>query len=152
MIEYPMLFEAHDWEMETYAVEANHLVDSILDRVYRLAGNRTVFFSAFSPEICMLLSNKQDVYPVFFMTEAGQNPTSDTRADSLQEAICFAKSWRLAGIISRSDPFVMSPQLIGYVKDAGLLCASWGGLNDEPLQAKVISKAAHHSVNSNTSN
>ena len=27
-----------------------------------------------------------------------------------------------------------------------------GGLNDEPLQAKVISKAAHHSVSTNMSN
>lgn len=135
-----MLFEAHDWEMETYAVEVNHLVDSILDRLYRLAKNRPLFLSSFSPEVCVLLSNKQHVYPVFFMTESGENPTSDTRAFSLQEAVCFAKSWRLAGVISRSDPFVMSPQLIRYVKDAGLLCASWGGLNDVPQQAKVISK------------
>ena len=137
-----MLFEAHDWGMETYAVEANHLVDSILERVYRLTENRTVFFSSFSPEVCMLLSNKQHVYPVFFMTESGQMPTSDARAGSLQEAVFFAKSWRLAGVISQSEPLVMSPQLVRYVKDAGLLCASWGGLNDVPEHAKVISKTA----------
>ena len=132
-----MLFEAHDWGMETLAVEANHLVDSTLDRVYRLAGKRTVFFSSFSPEVCILLSNKQDIYPVFFLTESGHIPSSDARADSLQEAIWFAKSWRLAGVISRSEPLVTSPQLIQYVKDAGLVCVSWGGLNDVPEHAKV---------------
>ena len=132
-----MLFEAHDWGMETLAVEANHMVDSTLDRVYRLAGKLTVFFSSFSPEVCILLSNKQDVYPVFFLTESGHIPSSDARADSLQEAIWFARSWRLTGVISRSEPIVSSPQLIEYVKDAGLACVSWGGLIDVPEHAKV---------------
>lgn len=66
-----MLFEAHDWGMETYAVEANRLVDSTLESVYRLAGNRTVFLSSFSPEVCILLSNKQHEYPIFFLNKVG---------------------------------------------------------------------------------
>jgi glycerophosphodiester phosphodiesterase len=53
-----MLFEAYDWGMEPSAVEVNHLVDRILDCVYRHAGNRQIFFSSFSPEICILLSKK----------------------------------------------------------------------------------------------
>lgn len=133
-----MLFEAHDWGMDTYAVELNHLVDTILDKVYRLAGNRTIFLSSFSPEICILLSNKQHVYPVFFLTESGHIPSADARADSLQGAIHFAKSWRLPGVISRSEPLVLSPDLVRYVKDSGLICISWGGLNDDPEHAKVI--------------
>jgi glycerophosphodiester phosphodiesterase len=132
-----MLFEAHDWEMDTYAVEANHLADSILELIYRLAGQRTIFLSSFSPEVCILLSRKQARYPVFFLTEAGHIPSADARADSLQEAIHFARSWRLPGIISRSEPLVVSPALIGLVKDSGLVCISWGGLNDEPEHAKV---------------
>lgn len=143
-----MLSEAHDWGMETFAVEVNHLVDSILDRVYHLADKRAVFFSSFSPEVCILLSNKQHLYPVFFLTESGHAPSSDARAHSLQEAIWFAQSWRLAGVISQSEPLVLSPQLIGYVKDAGLLCASWGGLNDVAEHAQVIPAPiqAHHKL------
>ncbi len=132
-----MLFEAYNWGMEPSAVEVNHLVDRILDCVYRHAGNRQIFLSSFSPEICILLSKKQVIYPVFFLTEAGHIRSSDARADSLQEAICFARSWRLAGVISRSEPLVVSPQLIEYVKDAGLLCVSWGGLNNVPEHIKV---------------
>lgn len=93
-----MLLEAHD---ETSAVEANHLVDRILDCVYRLASRRSIFFSSFSPEVCILLSNKQHLYPVFFLTESGHIPSSDARVDSLLEAILFAKSWGLTGVISR---------------------------------------------------
>lgn len=139
--EYPMLFEAHDWGMDTYAVELNHLVNIILAKVYRLAGKRSIFLSSFSPEICILLSHKQHVYPVFFLTEAGHIPSADARADSLQEAIHFAKSWHLPGVISRSQPLVMSPDLIGYVKDSGVLCISWGELNDDPEHAKVIRRS-----------
>ena len=125
--------------METFAVEANHLVNNTLDCVYRLAGKRTVFFSSFSPEICILLSEKQHEYPVFFLTESGHIPSSDARADSLQEAIWFAKSWHLAGFISRSEPLMVSPQLIQYVEDARLLCMSWGRLDDIPKHAEVNS-------------
>ncbi|KAL9631552.1 MAG: hypothetical protein Q9164_005830, partial [Protoblastenia rupestris] len=135
-IKYPMLFEAHDWDMDTYALEANHVVDLVLDIVHRLAGKRTIFFSSFSPEICILLSRKQDIYPVYFLTESGHIPSADARADSLQEAIHFARSWRLPGIIARSQPLVMSPDLIQYVKDSGLQCISWGELNDEPQNAE----------------
>lgn len=123
-----MLSEAHDWGMETFAVEANHVVDITLDRVYRLARKRSIFFSSFSPEVCILLSRKKHIYPVFFLTESGHISSSDARADSLQEAIGFAKSWCLAGVIARSEPLVMSPQLIGYVQDTGLMCLSWGGV------------------------
>jgi len=35
-----MLFEAHDWGMEPSAIEAKHLVDHILDCVYRHARER----------------------------------------------------------------------------------------------------------------
>lgn len=136
--EYPMLFEAHDWGMDTYAVELNVLVDVILDTTYRLAANRTIFFSSFSPEICILLSNKQNVYPVFFLSESGKILSADARASSLQEAIHFAKSWHLPGVISRSEPLVMCPEFVKYVKDSGLVCISWGGLNDDPEHAKVI--------------
>ena len=132
-----MLCEAQEWEMDTYAVEVNHLVDAILENVFRLAGNRHIFLASFSPEICILLSNKQHVYPVLFLTESGQIPYADARANSLQEAVHFAHSWRLPGVISGSDALVMSPDLIRYVKDSGLLCMSWGGLNDVPEHAKV---------------
>ncbi|KAI4280844.1 MAG: hypothetical protein L6R38_004120 [Xanthoria sp. 2 TBL-2021] len=149
-IKYPMLFEAHDWGMETFAVEVNHLVDNVLDRVYQLANDRTIFFSSFSPEVCILLSRKQHVYPVYFLTESGHIPSSDARADSLREAVWFAKSWRLAGVISRSQPLVVSPQLIGRVQDAGLVCISWGELNDMPENATKQAKAGLDAIITNS--
>ena len=149
-IEYPMLFEAHDWGMETFSVEVNHLVDQVLERVYRLGRKRTIFFSSFSPEVCIVLSRKQDVYPVYFLTESGHIPSADARADSLREAILFARSWRLAGVISRSQPLVVSPQLIGRVQDAGLVCISWGELNDVPENAEKQAMAGLDAIITNS--
>lgn len=36
-----------------------------------------------------------------------------------------------------SDPFVMCPRLLTYVKDSGLVVGSYGNLNDEPECALV---------------
>ena len=135
-----MLVEAHDWNMDTYAFEVNHVVDTVLKIVHRLAGKRIMFFSSFSPEICIALSRKQDRYPAYFLTESGHIPSADARADSLQEAIHFARKWRLPGVIARSQPLVISPDLLQYVKDSGLQCISWVELNDEPENAKVSSR------------
>lgn len=132
-----MLFEAHDWDMDSYALESNHVVDTILNVVFLLAGKRRLFFSSFSPEICILLVRKQSVYPVLFLTESGHIPSADARADSLQDAVHFARAWGLPGVIARSQPLVASPSLIAYVKAQGLLCLSWGELNDVPEKAKV---------------
>lgn len=135
--EYPMLFEARDFNMDTFTMELNLYLDTILAVVYKYGGSRPIFFSSFSPELCILLATKQQLYPVLFLTESGYIPTRDTRAISFQEAVRFAKKWNLEGVVVRSQPLVASPMLVGLVKSSGLICASWGDLNNDPQCAKV---------------
>ena len=132
-----MLWEAEDRNMETWSFELNFFIDTILSTIFRYSKNRNITLSSFSPEICILLSIKQQEYPILFINKAGSVPTGDVRAGSLQEAIQFAKSWHLAGIVMLSDPFVMCPRLIAYAKGSGLVCGSYGNLNDEPECAMV---------------
>ena len=134
--EYPMLFEAHDWNMDPYALEANYVVDTILSIFFRLDAKRKLIFSSFSPEICILFFRKQNIYLILFSQNQG-TATADGHADSLQDAVHFVRAWGLPGIIARSQPLVANPSLVGYVKDHGLLCISWGELNDEPENARV---------------
>ena len=136
-IKYPMLWEAQDRGMELYAMELNFFVDTILTTIFRLCGNRNITLSSFSPEICILLTCKQQAFPILFINKAGSVPTGDIRAGSLQGAIDFAKAWDLAGIVMLSDPFVMCPRLLMYAKDSGLVVGSYGNLNDEPDCALV---------------
>jgi hypothetical protein len=60
------------------------------------------------------------------------------RASNLQEAVSFARRWNLHGVVMSSEPFVMSPKLMAYVKDARLICMSFGFLNNDAENAKVL--------------
>jgi glycerophosphodiester phosphodiesterase len=132
-----MLWEAEDRGMDPYAFELNAFVNRILEMIYRLAGKRNITLSSFSPEICILLAAKQQQYPILFINKSGSVPTGDVRAYGLQQAMHFARRWRLVGIVMLSDPFVMCPRLIGYARSSGLVCASYGNLNDDPECAMV---------------
>lgn len=133
-----MLTEAtEEWYMDSYSIEVNLLVDTILTTIYNLAGARPIVLSSFSPEVCICLRLKQTDYPVMFLTESGHCKAGDVRATSVQEAVHFARSWDLAGTVQRTDPLLASPRLVGYCQRGGMQCASWGYANDEPDKAVV---------------
>ncbi|KAK4190198.1 Glycerophosphodiester phosphodiesterase GDE1 [Podospora australis] len=132
-MKYPMLHESEEHEMDTYAVELNSFCDTVLQKVYDMAGDsRHVMFSSFNPDICLCLSFKQPNIPILFLTDAGTCPVGDIRASSLQEAIRFASRWNLLGIVSHAEPFVNSPRLVRVVKQSGLVCVSYGTQNNDP--------------------
>jgi glycerophosphodiester phosphodiesterase len=134
-----MFWECSYWEMEPYWTEMNEYIDITLDVVFELGGNRSIFFTCFNPEVCILLSTKQKTYPVVFLNDSMvSGPAGDKRATSLQQAVRFARMWDLQGIVMAAEPFVAAPKLIKYVKDQqGLFCGSYGSLNDVPEFAKV---------------
>ena len=136
-MKYPMLWESEEEDMDTYAVELNSFVDTVLHMVYDRGGARHIIFSSFHPDICLLLSFKQPNFPVLFLSDAGGSPVGDIRASSLQEAIRFASRWNLLGIVSASLPFVLCPRLIQVVKHSGLVCMSYGTLNNDPFNSRL---------------
>jgi glycerophosphodiester phosphodiesterase len=136
-MKYPMLHESEDEEMDTYAVELNSFVDTVLTKVYELGKGRNMIFSSFNPDICLLLSFKQPSIPVLFLTDAGATPVGDIRASSLQEAIRFASRWNLLGIVTAAEPLVISPRLVRVVKESGLVCVSYGTLNNDQSKVKL---------------
>lgn len=136
-MKYPMLHESEEHDMDAYAVELNSFCDTVLTKVYDLAGARHIIFSSFNPDICLCLSFKQPNFPILFLTDAGTSPVGDVRASSLQEAIRFASRWNLLGIVSSSQPFTNSPRLVRVVKQHGLVCVSYGSENNDPLLVQV---------------
>lgn len=136
-MKYPMLHESEEQEMDTYAVELNSFVDEVLTKVYDLGKKRNVIFSSFNPDICLLLSFKQPSIPILFLTDAGSTPVGDIRASSLQEAIRFASRWNLLGVVSAAGPLVIAPRLVKVVKESGLVCVSYGSLNNDPQNVKL---------------
>jgi glycerophosphodiester phosphodiesterase len=136
-MKYPMLHESEEQEMDTYAVELNSFVDTVLTKIYDLGKKRKIIFSSFNPDICLLLSFKQPSIPILFLTDAGTNPVGDIRASSLQEAIRFASRWNLLGVVSAAEPLCNSPRLVKVVKENGLVCVSYGVLNNDPEKVQV---------------
>ena len=135
-MKYPMLFESEEQEMDTYAVELNSFVDTVLKMVYDHGQERDIIFSSFNPDICLLLSFKQPSIPILFLTDAGASPVGDIRASSLQEAIRFASRWNLLGVVSAAEPLVTCPRLVRVVKESGLVCVSYGTLNNDAKNVK----------------
>ncbi|KAJ5381153.1 uncharacterized protein N7496_003581 [Penicillium cataractarum] len=143
-IKYPMLFEAaDDWKSDIFVIEVNLFVDTILSTIlsHPSCRRRPILFSSFSPEVCILVSLKQNVFPILFLNDSGNWPTGDVRASSLQEAIHFASSWGLDGIVMASEPYVFAPLLVGVAKERGLVTSSYGALNDDPECAKIQAAA-----------
>ena len=132
-----MLFESEEQGMDTYAVEPNSFVDSVLEMVHRHSGKRHIMFSSFNPDICLLLSLKQPSIPVLFLTDAGTTTAGDIRASSLQEAIRFASRWNLLGIVTAVEPLLLCPRLVRAVKESGLVCVSYGTMNNVPENVQV---------------
>jgi glycerophosphodiester phosphodiesterase len=145
-MKYPMLFESVQEEMDTYAVELNSFVDTVLRMVYDLRKKRNIVFSSFHPDLCLLLTFKQPSIPVLFLTDAGCAPVGDIRASSLQEAIRFASRWNLLGIVSAAEPFVLCPRLIDVVQSSELVCMSYGTLNNDPHNSNLQARAGIDAV------
>ncbi|KAI0514815.1 Glycerophosphoryl diester phosphodiesterase family-domain-containing protein [Xylaria bambusicola] len=133
-IKYPRFHETVAARVAPIGPELNLFVDTVLEQVHLYGGSRRIILSSFTPEICMLLSVKQKAYPVMFITNAGKLPMIDVerRAASMQVAVHFAKLWDLAGIVFASEPLVLCPRLVRYVKSSGLVCASYGPQNSLP--------------------
>lgn len=54
-----MLQESEQEEMDTFGIEMNSWVDTVLKVVYDRAQGRDIIFSSFHPDICLMLSLKQ---------------------------------------------------------------------------------------------
>ncbi|SCU92045.1 LAMI_0E08504g1_1 [Lachancea mirantina] len=134
---YPMLDEAQEEDIGQVAVELNHWCDTVLKVVYDNAKGRDIIFSSFHPDICVMLSLKQPSIPILFLTEGGTQKMADPRAASLQNAIRFARSWNLLGIVSAAKPIVRAPRLAQIVKSNGLVCVTYGVDNNDPEVAKI---------------
>lgn len=146
-VKYPMLDEAQNELMGEIAFDMNFFVDTILTTVYNenLDG-RDIIFSSFHPDICLLLSLKQPSIPILYLTEAGTAQMADVRANSLQNAIRFAKNWDLLGLVSAAETLIKTPRLAQIVKASGLVCVTYGTLNNDPENCKIQMKAGVDAV------
>jgi glycerophosphoryl diester phosphodiesterase len=118
--------------------EMNFFVDTILKTIFDHAGSRRIILSCFDPDICTLCRLKQPRYPVFFLTSGGHiDVLEDVRCNSIEQALMFAKSERLLGIIPCSTPLLQNLKLIDRIKEEGIILFTWGDDNNDEKNIRL---------------
>jgi hypothetical protein len=159
-MKYPTVAEAGMFGLRPW--ERNAFVDRVLDVVFAFAAStgstttssinasssegaapaaaegapppRTIMFSSFDPDVCLLLARKQAAFPVFLLTEGGtaEPPYFDLRWNSLAGAVAFARAAGLFGVVTDVTPLLACPALIPVVQEeAGLVLCSYGRANND---------------------
>lgn len=126
------------------SMEVNEFVDQVLQVVYSAGQDtpgRRLLFTSFDPTVCTALNWKQPNYAVIFASYCGldrnhklapadQGEENDTRCLSVREAVNFAKTTNLLGVMLEATTLAAVPSLVASVKDAGLLLATFGNEDD----------------------
>ncbi|KAK1318395.1 hypothetical protein QJS10_CPB04g00189 [Acorus calamus] len=110
--------------------ELTHVLQVILRVVFECAKDRPIIFSSFQPDAAQLVRKLQNTYPVFFLTNGGNEIYSDVRRNSLDEAMKICVTSGLQGIVSEVRGIFRSPAMIQRIKEANLNLLTYGQLNN----------------------
>lgn len=67
-VKWAQMLENGQPEDDPTSIDKNLYVDRILEVVLDKAGSRRIVFSCFDADVCAMLRNKQNIYPVMFLT------------------------------------------------------------------------------------
>jgi CDK inhibitor PHO81 len=154
-LKYPTASQRSNLQISNTS-DAHLFVERILKLVYDTATRRrSIIFSSFNPSICSIINWKQPNYGVFFGTRCGyvaqEGPwgqsveETDIRCNSIKEAVKFAKSSNLLGLICEAAPIVNDSYLtlqvssviiINRIKESGLILATCGSDNEKSSNIK----------------
>ncbi|KAJ4885321.1 Glycerophosphodiester phosphodiesterase GDPD2 [Raphanus sativus] len=107
-----------------------HVLRTVLQVVFDYAKDRPVIFSSFQPDAAQLVRELQSTYPVFFLTNAGNQMYNDERRNSLEEAIKVCLEGKLQGIVSEVKGVFRNPSAISKIKESNLSLLTYGKLNN----------------------
>ncbi|MQL77925.1 hypothetical protein Taro_010341 [Colocasia esculenta] len=110
--------------------ELTRSLQLILKVVYEFANDRPIIFSSFQPDAAQLVRKLQNAYPVFFLTNGGNEVFSDERRNSLDEAIKHCLAHGLQGIVSEVRSIFRNPSLVPTIKESNLGLLTYGQLNN----------------------
>ncbi|XP_051141243.1 glycerophosphodiester phosphodiesterase GDPD1, chloroplastic isoform X2 [Andrographis paniculata] len=107
-----------------------HVLEAVLEIVLKHAKERPVIFSSFQPDAALLVRKLQSTYPVYFLTNGGNEVYEDGRRNSLDEAIKVCLEGGLQGIVSEVRGIFRSPGMVNKIKEAGISLLTYGKLNN----------------------
>ncbi|XP_010441271.1 PREDICTED: glycerophosphodiester phosphodiesterase GDPD2 [Camelina sativa] len=107
-----------------------HVLRAVLQVVSDYAKDRPVIFSSFQPDAAKLVKELQSTYPVFFLTDTGNEIHNDVRRNTLEEAIKVCLEGGLQGIVSEVKGVFRNPAAIAKIKESNLSLLTYGKLNN----------------------
>ncbi|XP_071701818.1 glycerophosphodiester phosphodiesterase GDPD2-like isoform X2 [Rutidosis leptorrhynchoides] len=105
-----------------------HVLQVILKVVYENAHERRIIFSTFKPDVALLMKKLQHTYPVYFLTNGGNEIYNDVRMNSLEEAKKLALEGGLDGIVSEVKGIFRNPSVVREINESNLSLLTYGRL------------------------
>ncbi|XP_033861038.2 glycerophosphocholine phosphodiesterase GPCPD1-like isoform X2 [Acipenser ruthenus] len=123
------------WEgnLSTY-FDMNLFLDIILKCVLQNAVKRRIVFSSFDADICTMVRQKQNKYPILFLTQGFSEvypELIDLRSRTTSIAMSFAQSEDILGINVHTEDLLRNIDYIKEVKSKGLVLFCWGNDNND---------------------
>ncbi|KAL0967722.1 hypothetical protein UPYG_G00256070 [Umbra pygmaea] len=112
----------------------NQFLDIILSCVLQRAGKRRIVFSCFDPDVCTMVRQKQNKYPILFLTQGVSQvypELMDIRCQTTQIAMSFAQSENILGISAHTEELLQNLEHIRVAQSKGLVVFCWGDLNND---------------------
>nr|XP_020488124.1 glycerophosphocholine phosphodiesterase GPCPD1 isoform X1 [Labrus bergylta]XP_020488125.1 glycerophosphocholine phosphodiesterase GPCPD1 isoform X1 [Labrus bergylta]XP_020488126.1 glycerophosphocholine phosphodiesterase GPCPD1 isoform X1 [Labrus bergylta]XP_020488127.1 glycerophosphocholine phosphodiesterase GPCPD1 isoform X1 [Labrus bergylta]XP_020488128.1 glycerophosphocholine phosphodiesterase GPCPD1 isoform X1 [Labrus bergylta] len=112
----------------------NTFLDIVLSCVLQKGGKRRIVFSCFDPDICSMVRQKQNKYPILFLTQGisvKYPELMDIRCQTTQIAMSFAQSENILGISAHTEELLKNLSFIADAQSKGLVVFSWGDENND---------------------
>ncbi|TRY88498.1 hypothetical protein DNTS_005172 [Danionella cerebrum] len=119
----------------------NQFLDIILTCVLQNAGKRKIIFSCFDPDVCTMVRQKQNKYPILFLTQGVTElypELMDIRCQSTKIAMSFAQSENILGISAHTDELLKHMEFIREAHSKGLVVFCWGDYNNDHENRRML--------------
>lgn len=133
-IKWPQQETNGRWQDNSFkpTFDRNFYVDTILELVFQLAGNRRIMFSSFDADICLMIRFKQNFYPVMLLINDYDKPLQfmDERVRYLENALHLAHSFEFLGMDIFSTILLRYPIMIGKIRELQVNIVTYGVPNN----------------------
>ncbi|KAM7269744.1 hypothetical protein ACFE04_025241 [Oxalis oulophora] len=128
----PLFRKTKDGRIFEWKVEKDDPLCTLQEVVYDSAKERPIMFSSFQPNAALLMRKLQNIYPVFFLTNGGNEIYVDIRRNSLEEAIKLCLDGGLQGLVCEVKSIFRNPTTVLAIKESNLSLLTYGQLNNVP--------------------
>ncbi|XP_078261739.1 glycerophosphocholine phosphodiesterase GPCPD1 [Rhinoraja longicauda] len=141
-IKWPYQQKDGAWEgnLPTF-MDMNKAIDIILKCTLENVSNRRIVFSSFVADVCSMIRQKQNKYPVLFLTQGHTNiypEFMDLRCRTTPIAMSFAQSENLLGVNVHTEDLLRNPDYIQQAKSKDLVIFCWGNDTNESENRRLL--------------